>query len=112
MVPLVSVPPNFVVASQVPSIFLSSSCSGPGLGNSWARAAGAASATARATAQDQRSVVIEALREGGRPAPGAPRPRSAARRVGRLLHRRACDVVAQLGIDFAGRAESARAANS
>src|SRR5262245_19841399 len=50
-------PPNFMVRSQVPTSFLRTSCSGPGLGPSWARAAGATS-KARATAQTQRTAFI------------------------------------------------------
>src|SRR5262245_16806121 len=74
-------PPNFMVRSQVPTCFLRTSCAGPGLGDSRARAAGAATAAARATVQNQRAVVIGTLPEKGRPVPGAPRPRTATRRV-------------------------------
>src|SRR5262245_24208197 len=52
---------NFMVVSQVPTSFLSTSCSGPGLGPSWARAAGAARAAAKAAAQSHRTVFIETL---------------------------------------------------
>src|SRR3954470_15797171 len=58
-------PANFMVRSQSPTIFLSPSCSGPGFGGSWARAAGTARARVRANAQNQRIVFISALREEG-----------------------------------------------
>src|SRR5262245_29993642 len=54
-------PPNFMVMSQLPSNFLRTSCSGPGLGNSCARTAGVARATTRAAAQKQRTAFIGTL---------------------------------------------------
>src|SRR5262249_239818 len=74
-VPFDSTPPPFMVTSQVPASFLRISCSGPGLGGSWARAAGTTS-SARATAHDPRTAFIDALREDGRPLEGTT-PRTA-----------------------------------
>src|SRR5262245_39035133 len=67
-------PSNFMVRSQVPSIFLRTSCSGPGLAGSWARTVGAVSVTARATAQNQRTAFIATLLKQGRPDRRAPHP--------------------------------------
>src|SRR5262249_18469721 len=67
MTPFDSPPPTFMVASQVPTSFLRTSCSGPGLGKSWAEDAEAV--RARAAAQNQRRVVMEEApgEEGPRP---------------------------------------------
>src|SRR6516164_6075966 len=74
-------PPNFMVRSQVPTYFLRSSCLGPGLGKSWAGAAGAASAATTAAAQNQRTVFIGTLHEvTGTGCRGAAPP-TASRRV-------------------------------
>src|SRR5262245_51776415 len=51
-----------MVRSQLPSIFLRISCSGPGLTGSWA-GAGAASTAAATSAQNQRAVFIGTLPE-------------------------------------------------
>src|SRR5262249_29911849 len=72
-VPFDSMSPNFIVRSQFPSSFLRMSCSGPGLGGSWACVAGAASRATRATAQNRRAVIIETLHTYGRTDPETPR---------------------------------------
>src|SRR5262245_39714033 len=74
-------PANFMVRSQVPTCFLRTSCSGPGWGGSWVRATEVATAMARATAQNQRTVFIETLHQEGGAALEAPRPQAASRRV-------------------------------
>src|SRR5262245_61471928 len=80
MVPLDSMPMDFMVASQVPSSFLSVSCSGPGLGKSWART-GTVRVAAITTAQNQHTICITPLHKKRAAGCRGATPPAASRRV-------------------------------